>query len=34
MTEFLAVQVRLSKITIEQVPEKYKEQVRALLDVQ
>ena len=28
---FLAAQVREGKITIEQVPEKYQEQVRAML---
>lgn len=29
---FLAEQVRAGKITIEQVPEKYQEQVRAMLE--
>ena len=31
MIEFLAMQIRMKKITIEQVPEKYREQVRALI---
>ena len=32
MIKFLAIQVKLGKITIDQVPELYREQVRALLD--
>lgn len=31
MSEFLAIQVRLNKITLEQIPEKYREAVRWLL---
>jgi len=33
MIEFLAVQVRLKVITIEQVPERYQEEVRKRLEV-
>ena len=32
MAEFLAVQIRLGKITIEQVPEKYRTEVQVILD--
>lgn len=32
MAQFLAVQVRLGKITIEQVPERYREEVRTILE--
>ena len=32
MVNFLVVQVRLGRITIEQVPEQYREQVRELLN--
>lgn len=32
MIEFLAMQVRLGKITIEQVPERFREQVRLALE--
>ena len=32
MAQFLAVQVRLGNITIEQVPEKYKEEVEEILN--
>ena len=32
MAQFLAVQIRLGKITIEQVPEKYKNDVEAILE--
>ena len=32
MIEFLAIQVKLGKIVIEQVPELYRERVRALLE--
>lgn len=31
MVEFLAMQVRLGRITIEQVPEKYRDAVRELV---
>ena len=31
MIAFLAMQVRLGRITIQQVPEKYRERVRAAL---
>ena len=31
MVEFLAVQVRLKVIAIEQIPEKYREEVKKLL---
>ena len=31
MVNFLVIQVRLGRITIEQVPEQYREQVRELL---
>lgn len=31
MVEFLAVQIRLGKITIEQVPEKYRAEVESTL---
>lgn len=32
MVQFLAIQVRLGNITIEQVPEKYKEEVEEMLN--
>lgn len=32
MVKFLAIQVKLGKITIEQVPDKYREAVRMELD--
>ena len=32
MIEFLAMQIRLGKITLEQVPERFREQVRLVLD--
>ena len=32
MVQFLAMQVRLGRITIEQVPERWREAVRAALD--
>lgn len=32
MVEFLAVQVRLGKITVQQVPERYREAVQRILD--
>ncbi len=32
MAHFLAVQVKLGKITLEQVPEKYKTEVEAILN--
>nr|DAH51769.1 MAG TPA: Protein of unknown function (DUF3283) [Caudoviricetes sp.] len=32
MVKFLAIQVRLGKITIEQVPERYREAVRKELE--
>ena len=32
MAQFLAVQVRLGRITIEDVPEKYKAEVEAILN--
>ena len=32
MVKFLAIQVKLGKITIEQVPDKYREAVRIELD--
>lgn len=31
MAQFLAVQIKLGKITIEQVPEKYKTEVEQIL---
>jgi hypothetical protein len=31
MAQFLAVQIRLGKITIEQVPERYRAEVEAIL---
>lgn len=31
MIEFLAVQVRLGKITIEQVPERYRQEVQNII---
>ncbi len=34
MAEFLAIQVRLEKITLEQVPEKYREEVENILATQ
>lgn len=34
MAQFLAVQVRLGRITIEQVPEQYREEVEAILNTQ
>ena len=32
MAQFLAIQVRLGSIALEQVPEKYREEVQAILD--
>ena len=32
MAEFLAVQIRLDKITLEKVPEKYKSEVEEILN--
>lgn len=32
MTEFLAMQIRLGKITIEQVPDKYRDAVQEQLN--
>ena len=32
MAEFLSIQVRLGKITIEQVPEQYRQQVGEILN--
>lgn len=32
MAQFLAIQVRLGKITIEQVPEQYRKQVGEILN--
>ena len=32
MTEFLAIQIRLGRITIEQVSEKYKAEVEEILN--
>jgi len=32
MAEFLAVQIRLGKITIEQVPEKYRKDAEKILN--
>lgn len=32
MTQFLAVQIRLGKITIDDVPEKYKAEVERILN--
>ena len=32
MIEFLVMQIKLGKITIEQVPEKYREEVKAQID--
>ena len=32
MAQFLAIQVRLGKITIEQVPEKYRVEVEEILN--
>lgn len=34
MIEFLALQVRLGKITIERVPERYREAVKAVVEGQ
>lgn len=34
MAQFLAVQVRLGRITLEQVPEQYREEVERLLNAQ
>ncbi len=34
MAQFLAVQIKLGKITIEQVPERYKAEVEQLLAMQ
>lgn len=34
MAQFLAVQIKLGKITIEQVPEKYKTEVEQILAAQ
>lgn len=32
MVKFLMVQIKLGKINLNQIPEKYKEKVRALLE--
>ena len=32
MIEFLAMQIRLGKITLDQVPERFREQVRLVLE--
>ena len=32
MAEFLALQVRLGKLTIEEVPERWREEVKILLE--
>ena len=32
MAEFLAIQIKLEKITIEQVPEKYRAEVEEILN--
>lgn len=32
MTEFLAIQIRLGRITLEQVPEKYRAEVEQILN--
>ena len=32
MAQFLAIQVRLGKITLEQMPEQYREQVEEILN--
>ena len=32
MAQFLAIQIRLGKITIEQVPEKYRAEVEEILN--
>ncbi len=32
MAQFLAIQIRLEKITIEQVPEKYRKEVEEILN--
>ena len=32
MIQFLALQVRLGKITLEDVPEKYRDEVRQILE--
>ena len=32
MAQFLAIQVRLGKITLEQIPEQYREQVEEILN--
>lgn len=34
MVEFFAIQVRLGRITLEQVPEKYRDAVRELIEKQ
>lgn len=34
MAQFLAVQVRLGRITLDQVPEQYREEVERLLNAQ
>lgn len=34
MIQFLMIQVKLGRITIDQVPEKYREAVRAAIEVQ
>ena len=34
MVQFLAVQVRLGRITLDQVPEQYREEVERLLNAQ
>ena len=33
MVKFFVIQIKLGNITIEQVPEKYREEVRAMLNV-
>lgn len=33
MVQFLVIQIKLNAITIEQVPEKYKEAVNAVLQI-
>ncbi len=33
MIQFLVIQVKLGRITIDQVPEKYREAVRAAMEV-
>lgn len=33
MAQFLAIQIRLGRITIDDVPEKHKEEVKQILDI-